>query len=189
MNLELVDKTALISGSTKGIGFAVASQLAAEGARVIVNGRSDSAVNSALKQIRKTVPEAKIEGFAGDLASDTATEDLLKHFPAVDILVNNLGIYEPKSFDTISDEDWLQVFKVNVLSGVRLSRAYVSGMKQRNWGRIIFISSESGISTPKEADKKWRELSASTDFKASGTRKKKVVLRFRVHEGNAVLLE
>jgi NAD(P)-dependent dehydrogenase (short-subunit alcohol dehydrogenase family) len=150
MNLELVDKTALISGSTKGIGFAVASQLAAEGARVIVNGRSDSAVNSALKQIRKTVPEAKIEGFAGDLASATATEDLLKHFPAVDILVNNLGIYEPKSFDTISDEDWLQVFKVNVLSGVRLSRAYVSGMKQRNWGRIIFISSESGISTPQE---------------------------------------
>jgi NAD(P)-dependent dehydrogenase (short-subunit alcohol dehydrogenase family) len=140
MNLELVDKTALISGSTKGIGFAVASQLAAEGARVIVNGRSDSAVNSALKQIRKTVPEAKIEGFAGDLASATATEDLLKHFPAVDILVNNLGIYEPKSFDTISDEDWLQVFKVNVLSGVRLSRAYVSGMKQRNWGRIIFMS-------------------------------------------------
>ena len=90
MNLELVDKTALISGSTKGIGFAVASQLAAEGARVIVSGRSDNPVNSALKQIRKTVPGAKIEGFAGDLASATATEDLLKHFPAVDVLVNNL---------------------------------------------------------------------------------------------------
>jgi NAD(P)-dependent dehydrogenase (short-subunit alcohol dehydrogenase family) len=150
MNLELVDKTALISGSTKGIGFAVASQLAAEGARVIVNGRSDNAVNSALKQIRKTVPEAKVDGFAGDLATTTATEALLKLFPTMDILVNNLGIYEPKPFDQISDEEWRRIFEVNVLSGVRLSRAYVSGMKERNWGRIVFISSESAISTPKE---------------------------------------
>src|SRR5258705_4142022 len=150
MNLELIDKTALISGSTKGIGFAIASQLAAEGARVIVNRRSDNAVNFALEQIRKAVHQAKAEGFTGDLATTTATEDLLKLFPAVDILVNNLGIYEPKPFETISDEDWRHVFEVNVLSGVRLSRAYVSGMKQRNWGRIIFISSESAISTPKE---------------------------------------
>ncbi len=150
MNLDLIDKTALISGSTKGIGFAIANQLATEGARVILNGRSDKAVATALEQIRKAVPEAKVEGFAGDLATTTATEDLLKFFPAVDILVNNLGIYEPKPFDKISDEDWRHVFEVNVLSGVRLSRAYVSGMKQRNWGRIIFISSESAISTPKE---------------------------------------
>jgi NAD(P)-dependent dehydrogenase (short-subunit alcohol dehydrogenase family) len=150
MNLELTEKTALISGSTKGIGFAIASQLAAEGARVIVNGRSDKAVNSALEQIRKAVHEPKVEGFVGDLATATATENLLKLFPAVDILVNNLGIYEPKPFDKISDEDWRHVFEVNVLSGVRLSRAYTSWMKQRNWGRIIFISSESGISTPKE---------------------------------------
>jgi NAD(P)-dependent dehydrogenase (short-subunit alcohol dehydrogenase family) len=150
MNLELVDKTALISGSTKGIGFAVASQLAAEGARVIVNGRSDNAVNSALKQIRKTVPGAKVDGFARDLATTAATEALLKLFPTVDILVNNLGIYEPKPFDQISDEEWRRIFEVNVLSGVRLSRAYVSGMKERNWGRIVFISSESAISTPKE---------------------------------------
>src|SRR3982074_1870625 len=150
MNLELIDKTALISGSTKGIGFAIASQLAAEGARVILNGRSENAVNSALQQIRTAVPEAKVEGFAGDLATTRATEHLLKLFPAVDILVNNLGIYEPKPFDNISDEDWRHVFEVNVLSGVRLSRAYISGMKQRNWGRIIFISSESGIVTPKE---------------------------------------
>src|ERR1700674_1959360 len=98
MNLELINKTALISGSTKGIGFAIASQLAAEGARVIVNGRSDSAVNSALQKIRKGVPEAKIEGFAADLATTEATENLLKLFPAVDVLVNNLGVYEPKSF-------------------------------------------------------------------------------------------
>src|SRR5438128_4857587 len=150
MNLELIGKTALISGSTKGIGFAIASQLAAEGARVIVNGRSDHSVNSAFEQVRKAVPGAKVEGFAGDLATTTATEELLKLFPAVDILVNNLGIYEPKPFDKTSDEDWRHVFEVNVLSGVRLSRAYVSGMKQRNWGRIIFISSESAISTPKE---------------------------------------
>jgi len=150
MNLDLIGKTALISGSTKGIGFAIASQLAAEGAHVIVNGRTDNAVHSALEQIRKAVPEAKVEGFAGDLATPAATEALLQRFPAVDILVNNLGIYEPKPFETISDEDWRHVFEVNVLSGVRLSRAYVSGMKQRNWGRIIFISSESAISTPKE---------------------------------------
>src|SRR5260370_20488952 len=150
MNLELISKTALISGSTKGIGFAIASQLAAEGAHVIVNGRTDNAVHSALEQIRKAVPEAKVEGFAGDMATTTATERLLKSFPQVDILVNNLGIYEPKPFDKISDEDWRYTFEVNVLSGVRLSRAYTSGMKQRNWGRIIFISSESVISTPKE---------------------------------------
>jgi NAD(P)-dependent dehydrogenase (short-subunit alcohol dehydrogenase family) len=150
MNLELIDKTALISGSTKGIGFAIASQLAAEGARVIVNGRSDNTVNSALEQIRKAEPGAKVEGFAGDLATAKATEDLIKRFPAVDILVNNLGIYEPKPFDEISDDEWRRFFEVNVLSGVRLSRAYLPGMKERKWGRIVFISSESAINTPAE---------------------------------------
>ena len=150
MNLELIDKTALVSGSTKGIGFAIASQLAAEGARVIVNGRSDDTVNSALEQIRKAGPEAKIEGFAGDLATAAATEELVKLFPAVDILVNNLGIFEPKPFNEIADEEWRRFFEVNVLSGVRLSRAYLPGMKERNWGRIIFISSESAINTPAE---------------------------------------
>jgi NAD(P)-dependent dehydrogenase (short-subunit alcohol dehydrogenase family) len=150
MNLELTDKTALVSGSTKGIGFAIASQLAAEGARVMVNGRSDSSVNSALDQIRKAVPEAKVEGFAGDLATAAATDELRKLLPAVDILVNNLGIFEPKPFDEIPDEDWRRFFEVNVLSGVRLSRAYLSGMKERNWGRIVFISSESAINTPAE---------------------------------------
>src|SRR6266436_2135659 len=150
MNLELIGKTALISGSTKSIGFAIASQLAAEGAHVIVNGRSESAVNSALQQIRQAVPNEKVEGFGGDLATAEATENLLKLFPVVDILVNNLGVYGPKPFDAISDEDWRHIFEVNVLSGVRLSRAYISEMKQRNWGRIIFISSESAIFTPKE---------------------------------------
>jgi NAD(P)-dependent dehydrogenase (short-subunit alcohol dehydrogenase family) len=150
MNLELIDKIALVSGSTKGIGFAIASQLAAEGARVIVNGRSDNTVNSALEQIRKAGPEAKVEGFAGDLATAAATEELIKLFPAVDILVNNLGIFEPKPFNEIADEEWRRFFEVNVLSGVRLSRAYLPGMKERNWGRIIFISSESAINTPAE---------------------------------------
>src|SRR6267378_256116 len=150
MNLELIGKTSLVSGSTKGIGFAIASQLAAEGARVIVNGRSKKAVNSALQQVRKAVPAAKVEGFARDMATTAGTQDLLKLFPTVDILVNNVGIYEPKAFDTISDEDWRHIFEVNVLSGVRLSRAYIAGMKQRNWGRIIFISSESAIFSPKE---------------------------------------
>jgi NAD(P)-dependent dehydrogenase (short-subunit alcohol dehydrogenase family) len=150
MNLQLIDKKALISGSTKGIGFAIASQLAAEGARAIVNGRSESTVHSALEQVRKAVPETKVEGFGGDLVTITAIEDLLKVFPSVDILVNNLGVYEPKPFDKVSDEDWRHVFEVNLLSGVRLSRAYVLAMKQRNWGRIILISSESAIFTPKE---------------------------------------
>ncbi len=150
MNLELTNKTALVSGSTKGIGFAIASQLAAEGAHVMVNGRTDENLASALQQIRKSVPEAKLDGFAGDLSTVKATEALLKRLPSVDILVNNLGIFEPKPFDEIPDEDWRRFFEVNVLSGVRLSRAYVSGMKQRNWGRIIFISSESGIQIPVE---------------------------------------
>src|SRR6202790_1613331 len=150
MNLELINKTALISGSTKGIGFSIASQLASEGARVIVNGRSDKAVHSALEQIRKQVPAAKVEGFARDLSTEKAVEDLLKRFPAVDILVNNLGIYEPKPFEEITDEEWRRFFEINVLSGVRLSRAYVSGMKERKWGRVIFISSESALNTPKE---------------------------------------
>src|SRR5258708_17737905 len=148
MNIELNDKTALISGSTKGIGFAIASQLAAEGVRVIVNGRSDKAVNFAFEQLRKAVHQAKAEGFIGDLATTTATEDLLKLFPAVDILVNNLGIYEPKPFDKISDEDWRRFFEVNVLSDARLSRAYLPGMKERNWGRIVFASGESALQTP-----------------------------------------
>src|SRR5438105_8203253 len=150
MNLKLADKTALVSGSTKGIGFAIATGLAREGARVIVNGRTDKAVVEAKERIDQTVPGARIEGFAGDLSTPAATETLLRRFPLVDILVNNLGIFEPKPFEDIPDEDWRRFFEVNVLSGVRLSRAYLAGMKQRNWGRIVFISSESAINTPAE---------------------------------------
>ncbi len=150
MNLKLTDKTALVSGSSKGIGFAVASQLAAEGARVIVNGRSEQAVANALQQIRGANPGAQVESFVGDLSASEAVAALLARFPAVDILVNSLGIFEPKPFEEIPDEDWRRFFEVNVLSGVRLSRAYVAGMKQRQWGRIVFISSESGIQIPVE---------------------------------------
>src|SRR6266480_4455216 len=128
MNLRLTDKTALVSGSTKGIGFAIATGLAREGARVIVNGRSEKAVAEAKEQIDQTVPDAKIESFAGDLSTAAATETLLQRFPLVDILVNNLGIFDPKPFEDISDEDWRRFFEVNVLSGVRLSRAYLHGM-------------------------------------------------------------
>ena len=150
MNLKVTDKTALVSGSTKGIGFAIATGLAHEGARVIVNGRSEKSVAEAKGQIEQAVPDARIESFAGDLSTAAAAETLLQRFPLVDILVNNLGIFEPKPFEGITDEEWRRFFDVNVLSGVRLSRAYLPGMKERNWGRIVFISSESAINTPVE---------------------------------------
>jgi NAD(P)-dependent dehydrogenase (short-subunit alcohol dehydrogenase family) len=148
MNLKLNDKTALISGSTKGIGFAIAAGLAAEGARVIVNGRTEKAVAEAKMLIAKSTPNAKVDGFAGDLSTEAAARTLAQKFPDVDILVNNLGIFEPKEFSDITDDDWRRFFEVNVLSGVRLSRVYLPGMKQRNWGRVVFISSESAINTP-----------------------------------------
>jgi NAD(P)-dependent dehydrogenase (short-subunit alcohol dehydrogenase family) len=150
MDLQLTDKLALVSGSTKGIGLAIATGLAREGARVMINGRADKSVSEATATIRKAVPNAKLESFAGDLSNAAITEKLVKQFPDVEILVNNLGIFEPKPFEQIPDDDWRRFFEVNVLSGVRLSRAYLPGMKQRNWGRIIFISSESGIQTPPE---------------------------------------
>jgi NAD(P)-dependent dehydrogenase (short-subunit alcohol dehydrogenase family) len=150
MDLELTDKTAFISGSTKGIGFAVAGALARTGSHVIINGRSEKAVAEAKSQLSAEVPGARLEGFAGDLSIAVVVEALTQRFPSVDILVNNLGIFEPKPFEEIPDEDWRRFFEVNVLSGVRLSRAYLPGMKQRNWGRIVFISSESAIQIPVE---------------------------------------
>src|SRR5258705_8685274 len=150
MDLKLTDKTALVSGSTKGIGFAIAIGLAREGVRVIVNGRSEKAVAEAKQQIVQTRPGARIESFAGDLSTAAATETLLQRFPFVDILVNNLGIFEPTPFQDISDEDWRRFFEVNVLSGVRLSRAYLPGMKQPDWARSAFLSTESAINTPSE---------------------------------------
>jgi NAD(P)-dependent dehydrogenase (short-subunit alcohol dehydrogenase family) len=148
MDLKLTDKRALVSGSTKGIGFAIATALAREGARVVINGRTEGAVSEALSEMRASAPGATIEGFAGDLATAQAAESLATKFPVVDILVNNLGIFEPKAFEQIPDDDWRRFFEVNVLSGVRLSRIYLPGMKDRGWGRIVFISSESAINTP-----------------------------------------
>jgi NAD(P)-dependent dehydrogenase (short-subunit alcohol dehydrogenase family) len=150
MNLQLSDKLALVTGSTKGIGLAIATGLAREGARVIVNGRTAASVKTALGKIREAVESPKLESFAGDLSDAAATAQLVQQFPAVDILVNNLGIFEPKPFEQIPDEDWMRFFAVNVLSGVRLSRAYLAGMKTKNWGRIIFISSESALQIPSE---------------------------------------
>jgi NAD(P)-dependent dehydrogenase (short-subunit alcohol dehydrogenase family) len=150
MDLQLTDKLALVSGSTKGIGLAIATGLAREGARVIINGRTKISVNAALDKIRQAVPQAKLDSFAGDLSDATVAERLIEQFPAVDILINNLGLFEPKPFAQIPDGDWRRFFEVNVLSGVRLSRAYLPKMKHENWGRIVFISSESGIQIPAE---------------------------------------
>jgi NAD(P)-dependent dehydrogenase (short-subunit alcohol dehydrogenase family) len=146
MDLQLRGKTALVSGSTKGIGFAIASGLAQEGARVVINGRTEESVAQALKRLQGK----DVEGFAGDLATVAATDALVARYPSFDILVNNLGIFEPKPFGEITDDDWRRFFDVNVLSGVRLSRAYLPGMKERNWGRVIFISSESAVQIPQE---------------------------------------
>lgn len=150
MQLQLDNKLALVTGSTKGIGYAVAESLAREGAHVIVTGRTGEAVAAAGARIRAAVKDAKVEGFAGDLGTAAAAASLVARFPEVDILVNNLGIFEPKPFEQIPDADWSRFFEVNVLSGVRFSRAYLPGMKQRDWGRIVFISSESGMQIPAE---------------------------------------
>jgi len=150
MNLHLENRTALVTGSTAGIGFAIAQVLAREGAHVIVNGRTQERVDSALAQIRKEAPRSKVEGIAADLGNRAGCDLAVSKFPSVDILVNNLGIFEPKAFEQIPDADWQRFFEVNVMSGVRLSRTYLPGMKQRNWGRIIFISSESGVQIPAE---------------------------------------
>jgi len=147
MNLKLDDKLSLVSGSTAGIGYAIAEALAQEGARVIVNGRSQESVDNAVSSIKSNTG-GKVFSFAGDLATDAAAHQLARQFPNVEILVNNLGIYEHKVFEDILDEDWRRFFEVNVLSGVRLSRLFLSGMRSRNWGRIIFISSESAVQIP-----------------------------------------
>jgi NAD(P)-dependent dehydrogenase (short-subunit alcohol dehydrogenase family) len=149
MDLGLKGKLALVSGSTAGIGLAIASALAGEGARVIVNGRTQPAVDRAIEQIRSTTA-AEAHGFAGDLTLASAAEDLVRAYPGVEILVNNLGIFEPKPFEEIPDADWVRFFEANVLSGVRLARLYLPSMRRANWGRIIFISSESAVQIPAE---------------------------------------
>jgi NAD(P)-dependent dehydrogenase (short-subunit alcohol dehydrogenase family) len=150
MNLQLTDKLAFVTGSTAGIGLAIAKALAAEGARVIVNGRTEKRVSEAIATLQAVVPGAKLEGFAGDLSTADAAAAAIERFPDVDILVNNLGVYEPKAFEEISDADWLAIIEANFLSGVRLSRHYLPRMKADNAGRIIFISSESAVNIPVE---------------------------------------
>jgi NAD(P)-dependent dehydrogenase (short-subunit alcohol dehydrogenase family) len=145
MDLQLSGKCALVSGSTAGIGFSIAAALAREGARVIVNGRTEAAVSTARAKLG-----GDIEGFAGDLGTAAAADALATAFPDVDIVVNNLGIFEPKPFEGIPDEDWRRFFEVNVLSGIRLARLYLPRMRRLDWGRIIFISSESGLQIPTE---------------------------------------
>jgi len=145
MNLQLENKTALVTGSTKGIGFAIAKALAAEGAKVIVNGRSEGSTRAAAAQIGKSA-----RGVAADVSTAAGCETLIQAVGALDILVNNAGIFEPKPFAEIPDADWERLFQVNVMSAVRLTRGLLPGMLARNWGRVIFLSSESGVQIPEE---------------------------------------
>jgi len=149
LDLQLTKKIALVSGSTAGIGNAIAAALAREGATVIVNGRTSAAVDGAVAAM-KSATRGDVVGFAGDLSAASVAEKLLHTHPHVDILVNNLGIFEVRAFEDITDADWQRFFDVNVLSGARLARLYLPAMRQRNWGRIIFISSESGYQIPAE---------------------------------------
>ncbi len=150
MDLQLSGKLALVTGSTAGIGLAIGSTLAGEGATVIINGRSEKRVVEAIENIRQKHPYTKLEALIGDLSKVEAVKRATDSFPHVDILINNLGIYEPKSFEDIADEDWAAIIETNFMSGVRLSRHYLPKMKAKNWGRIIFISSESAINIPVE---------------------------------------
>ncbi|MCP2731729.1 SDR family NAD(P)-dependent oxidoreductase [Limnofasciculus baicalensis] len=150
MDLQLSDRVALVSGSTAGIGLAIATTLAQEGATVIVNGRTQERVNHARDRIQQSVPNAKLQGIAADLGTPAGVELLFQQVPEVNILVNNLGIYGSKAFEDISDEEWMNILEVNVMSGVRLSRHYLPLMLKKDWGRIIFISSESALNIPAE---------------------------------------
>ena len=150
MDLQLSGKLALVTGSTAGIGLAIGSTLVGEGATVIINGRSEKHVTEAMEKIRQKHPHSKLEGLTGDLSKVEPVKQATSRFPHVDMLINNLGIYEPEFFEDISDEAWLAIIETNFMSGVRLSRYYLPRMKARNWGRIIFISSESAINIPIE---------------------------------------
>jgi NAD(P)-dependent dehydrogenase (short-subunit alcohol dehydrogenase family) len=150
MKIDLSGKTALVTGSTTGIGHAIAQGLAGAGAGVVVNGRTQAKVDAAVAAIAGAIPGAKVRGMAADVSTAAGCEILVGGLPEVDILINNAGIFEPKGFFDIPDEDWSRFYDVNVMSGVRLSRAYLPGMLKRNWGRIVFISSESALNVPKE---------------------------------------
>jgi NAD(P)-dependent dehydrogenase (short-subunit alcohol dehydrogenase family) len=150
MKIDLKSRTALVTGSTVGIGRAIAKGLAGSGATVIVNGRTKAKVDAAVAALKSEVSGGNVRGVAADVSTAEGCAALVKAESAVDILINNAGIFEPKPFLDIPDADWTRFFETNVMSGVRLSRAYLPGMLERNWGRIVFISSESGLQTPKE---------------------------------------
>jgi NAD(P)-dependent dehydrogenase (short-subunit alcohol dehydrogenase family) len=150
MELQLQGKRALITGSTAGIGYAIAAALAAEGAAVVVNGRGRERIDKAAERIKAAFPQADVDGVAADLGTAEGAIRVLGAVPDVDILVNNLSIFEPKAFVDIDDRDWQRFLETNLMSGVRLARHYLPGMKARNWGRIVFISSESAIQIPAE---------------------------------------
>jgi NAD(P)-dependent dehydrogenase (short-subunit alcohol dehydrogenase family) len=148
MKIDLSGKTAIVTGSTAGIGLAIAKGLATAGAKVVVNGRTEAAVAKAVAELAGAVFGAAIEGFAGDLGAVAGCDRLARAYPRCDVLVNNLGIYGPWDFLETPDDEWARYFEVNVMSGVRLSRAYLPGMMERRWGRVIFISSESALNIP-----------------------------------------
>jgi NAD(P)-dependent dehydrogenase (short-subunit alcohol dehydrogenase family) len=150
MDLGLIGKNVLVTGSTAGIGFAAARLFAAEGASVVVNGRTDARVGEAVAAIAREFPQAHVRGVAADVSGDAGVRALIAAVPDVDVLVNNAGIFEPKPFEDIPDADWMRFFETNVMSGIRLSRHYMRGMLARDWGRIIFVSSESAIQIPVE---------------------------------------
>lgn len=150
MNLKLIGKTALVTGSTAGIGLAIAESLVAEGANVILNGRSRERVEGAVATVKAGTDNARVSGVFADLSTVEGVQKVIDGISDIDILVNNVGIFEPKAFEDIPDEDWLRFFEANVMSGVRLSRHFLSKMKEKGWGRVIFISSESGVQIPAE---------------------------------------
>jgi NAD(P)-dependent dehydrogenase (short-subunit alcohol dehydrogenase family) len=150
MKIDLSGTTAIVTGSTGGIGLAIARGLAGAGASVVVNGRTQAKADATAAAIVKAIPGARVRGVGADVSTAAGCASLVKAVPDADILINNAGIFEPKGFFDIPDEEWGRFFEVNVMSGVRLSRAYMPGMLKRNWGRIVFISSESAINVPKE---------------------------------------
>jgi len=150
MNLKLIGKTALVTGSTAGIGLAIAESLVAEGANVILNGRSRERVEGAVITVKAGTENARVSGVFADLATPEGIQKVIDGVSDIDILVNNVGIFEPKAFEDIPDDDWLKFFAANVMSGVRLSRHFLPKMKAKGWGRVVFISSESGVQIPAE---------------------------------------
>jgi NAD(P)-dependent dehydrogenase (short-subunit alcohol dehydrogenase family) len=150
LDLKLTDKVVLVTGSTAGIGFAIARSLASEGAHVCLNGRTQERVDAAVAAIRSQAATIKVDGIVADFSNSAGAEAVIAKLPVVDVLVNNVGIFEPKPFAEIPDSDWYRLFEINVMSGVRLSRHYLAGMLKKNWGRILFISSESAVQIPPE---------------------------------------